>query len=317
VRFSVVADARCDTMNRMSRGRIEFLSVGVAILFVVTFLAPGIVAAQAGSALAGKMRAQRTSPTDLEIGGDLAGLPAGTTRYLTREDLLAASHTITISPDDGNFKTASKVKAVSLDDLARALGVPASVMVIAICKDKYRGHYSRAYRSAHHPVLVMELDGKPLPGSPETESDDPGPYMIVHANFKRAFKILAHSDEPQIPWGVVRLEFRDEKTVLGAIAPRGSHAADVAVQNGFRIAQQNCFRCHNSGAEGGQKSGVTWNVLAALAANSPDFFTGYVRDPKAKNPKSGMAASPDYDDATMRALIAYFRTFAPISAGAH
>lgn len=59
------------------------------------------------------------------------------------------------------------------------------------------------------------------------------------------------------------------------------------------------------------KSGVTWAVLGALAANSSEFFAAYVRDPKAKNPKTQMAASPEYDDATMRALIAYFRTFTP------
>jgi mono/diheme cytochrome c family protein len=82
----------------------------------------------------------------------------------------------------------------------------------------------------------------------------------------------------------------------------------VAVQNGFRIAQQNCFRCHNSGAEGGQKSGVTWAVLSAMAVNAPDFFTGYVRDPKVKSPEAQMPGNPQYDDETLRALTAYFRT---------
>ncbi len=306
----------------MSGRGIGFVSIAGAIILVATFPSPGTVAAQtspeASASLAAKLRAQRTSPTDLEIGGDLRGLPAGTTRYLTREDLLGASQSMTISPDDGNFTAPSQVKGVRLEDLALALGAPAGDTVIAICKDKYRGHYWRAYRSAHDPVLVMELDGKPLPGSPpEEEKDDPGPYLIAHVNFKPAFKILAHEDQPQIPWGVIRLEFRDEKAVFGAIAPHGPQADDAAVQDGFRIAQQNCFRCHNNGAEGGLKSGVTWTVLAALAANSPDFFTEYVRDPKTKNPKTQMAASPEYDDATMRALIAYFRTFAPISAEAH
>ena len=103
----------------------------------------------------------------------------------------------------------------------------------------------------------------------------------------------------------MRLDFRDEETVLDSIKPR---IANLQKAVGYGIAEQNCFRCHNNGAEGGLKSGVTWTVLAVLAAaNSPQFFTEYVRDPKAKNPKTGMAASPDYDDATMRALIAYFR----------
>jgi hypothetical protein len=33
----------------------------------------------------------------------------------------------------------------------------------------------------------------------------------------------------------------------------------------------------------------------------------YVRQPKARNPESQMPANPEYDDATMHALIAYFR----------
>ena len=308
MRFSVVADARCDTMWRMSRRRIGFVLVAIAILCAAT--PPSQARAAARNSLAAKLRTHRTSPTDLEIGGDVRGLAAGTTRYLTRDDLLAASLAMTISPDDGNFKTTSQVRGVLLEDLVHALGAAASDMVVAICKDKYRGHYSRAYLSAHHPFLVMELDGKPLPGSTETEADDPGPYLIAHVSFPRTSRDPVENDEPQIPWGVVRLDFRDEETVLDSIKPR---IANLQKAVGYGIAEQNCFRCHNNGAEGGLKSGVTWTVLAALAANSPQFFTEYVRDPKAKNPKTQMAASPAYDDATMRALIAYFRTFAPIS----
>ena len=89
-----------------------------------------------------------------------------------------------------------------------------------------------------------------------------GPYMISNPKFTPSFKILSHADEAQIPWGVVRLEFRDEKTVFGMIAPRGPHAQDREVQNGLRIAEQNCFRCHNAGREGGRKSGRSWEFLA-------------------------------------------------------
>jgi cytochrome c2 len=264
------------------------------------------------TSLVAKLHTSRTSPSDLEVSGDLAGVGPDETRFLAREDLLAVSQVMIIKPDDGNYTLPAHVKAAPLEDLMGALGVPAGDMVIAICKDKYRAHYSREYLAAHHPVLVMELNGRALSDWPKgDEGNDPGPYEIAHENFKAAFKILAASDEPQIPWGVVRLEFRSEESVFGAIAPRGKRASDAAVRDGYRIAEQNCFRCHNNGAEGGLKSGVTWTVLAAMAANSPDFFTQYVRDPKAKNPKTQMAASPEYDDATMRALIAYFKTYAP------
>jgi mono/diheme cytochrome c family protein len=286
---------------------------------VITFLAPLLAVSGAARpnaahslALLAKLHAARTSPSDLALSGDLPGVPHGETRYMTRDDLLAPSQPMTISPDDGNFKDAAKVRAIPLEDLTRAFGVPPTDMLIADCKDKYQTHYTRRYLANHHPVLVTELDGAPLG---ESKYHDYGPYMIAHMNFKPTFKVLAHEDEPQIPWGVVRLEFRNEAAVLAAIAPRGAHAGDSALEDGFKIAQQNCFRCHNNGAEGGLKSGVAWTVLAALAANSPDFFTAYVRDPKSKNPNTEMTASPEYDSATMTVLIAYFRTFAPAAQG--
>jgi cytochrome c2 len=285
---------------------------------VIVFDASLPVASQAGSALATKLRTRRTSPMDLEIGGDLPGLPAGTTRYIAREDLLAlpqVSYTVT---DDSNFTGPTKISGVSLEGLSLDLSAaPASDMVVAICDDKYRSNYPRDYIAAHHPLLVLEVNAKPPSGWPKDSGGhgfDMGPYMISHPKFTPSFKILAAADEPQIPWGVVRIEFRDEKEVYGAIAPPGPHAQDADVQSGYKIVQQNCFRCHSAGEEGGQKSGVTWTVLAAVAAHSPKFFAEYVRDPASKNPKTQMAASPEYDDATARALIAYFATFAPAGA---
>jgi mono/diheme cytochrome c family protein len=139
---------------------------------------------------------------------------------------------------------------------------------------------------------------------------DMGPFLISHPKFTPSFKILSHADEPQIPWGVVRLEFRNEKAVFGAIAPRGHHVMDPSVQAGYRIAQQNCFRCHNMGREGGTKAGRPWEVLAAWAAASPDYFTAYVRNPRSKNPQAQMPGMTRYDDKTIAALESYFQTFA-------
>jgi mono/diheme cytochrome c family protein len=283
----------------------------------VVSLVPKIAGAQANAAprLAGKLHAERTSSTDLEIGGDLAGLPAGTTRYATRENLLALPQVAYTVTDDSNFTGPTQIKGVLLEELVRDLGAALGAdMVVAICDDKYRANYPRDYMRAHHPVLVLEINGKPPSGWPKDSGGhgfDMGPYMISHAKFTPGFKVLSHTDEPQIPWGVVRLEFRNEKIVFGAIAPRGSHATEPAVQAAYKIAEQNCFRCHNAGDEGGQKSGVTWTVLGAMAAGSPEYFASYVRNPKSKNPQAQMPGNPQYDDETLRALTDYFRTFAP------
>jgi len=315
--ISLAAVPSCVSMGSMPRFGPRWAAI--LILFAALgLLGPKLAFARekvdSGAALASKLHIERTSPEDLEVAGELAGVSAGATRYLTRDDLLALPQvTFTVS-DDSNFARPTEVSGVLLEELARDLGAaPSSDLVVAICDDKYRANYPRAYLAAHHPVLVLTVDGKPPSGWPkDTEAGhDMGPYMISHAKFTPEFKIQSHSDEPQIPWGVLRLEFRNEATVFGAIAPRGPAANDAGVQDGFKIAQQNCFRCHNMGDEGGEKSGIPWTVLSAMAANSPDFFVKYVRNPVALNPQSQMAASPEYDDATMHMLIAYFKTFVP------
>jgi mono/diheme cytochrome c family protein len=256
---------------------------------------------------------KRQVPQDLEVSGELAGLPPRSTRYLTRDELLAmpqASFTVT---DDANFAGPAKIRGVRLEELARRLAAsPTSSMVIAICDDAYLASYPREYLAAHHPVLVLEVNGQPPSGWPKAAEDhvsDMGPYMISNPKFTPSFKILSHSDEAQIPWGVVRLEFADEKAVFGSIEPRGPHASDPAVQSGFRIAKQNCFRCHNAAGEGGQKSGRPWEMLGGRAAASPKEFGAYIRSPLARNPRAQMPGNPEYDDATLAALTAYFRAF--------
>lgn len=256
---------------------------------------------------------KRQLPTDLEVSGALAGLPPESTRYISRAELLAMPQVTFIVTDDANFTGPAKIRGVRLEDLMRSLEAsPNSDMAVAICDDAYRASYPQEYIKAHHPVLVLEVNGKPPSGWPKAADDhvsDMGPYMISNPRFVPSFKVLSHSDEAQIPWGVVRIEFQDEKRVFGAIAPRGPRATDRAVQDGFRIAEQDCFRCHNSGSEGGRKAGRSWKMLARRAAVSPKDFAAYVRAPNSINPRSQMPANPEYDGATLAALTAYFRTF--------
>jgi mono/diheme cytochrome c family protein len=266
------------------------------------------------TSLLGKARERRRSPSDLEIGGDLPGLTPGTTRFLRREDLLAlpqASYTVT---DDTNFRGPTEVSGVSLEILLRDLVGPSNAeLVIAICADQYRANYPHAYLATHHPLLVLNINGRPpehWPKDAEGRGQDMGPYLISHPKFIPSFRVLSHSDEPQIPWAVVRLEFRDESSVFATIAPVGVNAAEPTVRAGYQIAKQNCLRCHNMGSVGGQKARRPWLVLSAWAQTSPEYFAAYVRNSRAVNPHAQMPANLSYDEATIRALTAYFRTFA-------
>jgi mono/diheme cytochrome c family protein len=259
------------------------------------------------------LHSQRSSSSDLELGGDLAGLPPGTTRYLTHADLLSLKQVSYTVSDDANFTGPTQISGVLLEELtSKFSAAPASDMPVAICSDQYRANYPRAYVTQHHPLLVLKINGQPPAGWPkdrETHGYDMGPYMISHSEFAPAFKVFSHSDEAQIPWGVVRLEFQSEKNVFAAIAPHGPQAAEALVQAGYRIAQQNCFRCHNMGEQGGMKAGRPWRILSAWASSSPKYFADYVRNPQSRNPQAQMPGNPGYDDRTVAALIAYFSTF--------
>jgi mono/diheme cytochrome c family protein len=258
-----------------------------------------------------QLHEKRASALDLEVAGDLAGVPAGTIRYLRREDLLTLPQVSYTGTDDANFKGPTQVSGVSLEELVQRLSrSPQADLVVAICDDLYRAHYSRSYIKAHAPLLVLLINGKAPEEWPKySEGQSMGPYLISHPGFTSRSKVLSQPEESQIPWGVIRLEFQNEEKVFGAIAPRGPSAKEPAVQDGYHIAQQNCFRCHNMGAEGGEKAKRPWLVLTTWATASPEYFSAYIHDPKSKNPRAQMPGNPGYDDATIHALILYFRTF--------
>jgi len=302
-------------MCRMFSRRSGFLVGSCLVLLTLAFLGleRDVQSGKRTATGSASLHDERTSATDLEIGGELAGLPEGGTHYLTREDLFALRQVTYMVTDDPNF-TPTRVKGVLLEDLPGPLhSGPNANLVVAICNDKYRANYPQEYMAQHHPLLVLEINGQPPSGWPKHSGGggfDMGPYLISHSRFVPSFKILSHSDEAQIPWGVVRLEFRNPASVFGAISPPRARN-DPAVDAGYKIAQQNCFRCHNMGNEGGQKSGVPWQALAQVAAGSAQWFSAYVRNPKSKNLHSQMPGSAQYDDETMRALVSYFDTFTP------
>jgi len=245
------------------------------------------------------------------VGGSLAGLPSGSARFIRYEDLLRLpqeSYTVT---DDSNFQGSTQIEGVALATLARMLGAtPEDALIVAICYDKYRTNYPRDYVAAHHPVLVLRINGQLRNRWPRSKDGEPlGPYLISHPFFKPAFKVLSHDDEPQIPYGVTRLEIRKESVVFGAIRPVGQWPSDSQVGQGYVIARQDCFRCHNMGAEGGTMAGRSWLNLAARAKEDGVTFRQTIRNPKSLNPGAKMPAHSEYDDTTLEALTAYFKTF--------
>jgi mono/diheme cytochrome c family protein len=258
------------------------------------------------------LREKRGSALDLEVAGDLPGLPAGSVRYLSREDLEALPKVNYEVTDDANFSGPVQIRGLELGTLAREFAAGGEkALLVAVCGDLYRAHYPEAYVQAHQPVLVLEINGEAPSGWPKSKEGSAamGPYLISHPHFTPGFRILGNEEQAQIPWGVVRLEFRNEQAVFGQIAPRGANADTEAVQAGYRIARQNCLRCHGPSSYGRLKGQLNWAGIAFFVDASPKEFAAYVRDPKSVVKTAEMPGNPGYDDATMQALIAYFRTF--------
>jgi len=256
------------------------------------------------------VRGQRTSPGDLELGGDLAGVPAGETRYVRYEDLLRMPQETYAVSDDSNFRGKTEISGVALSTLAQTMGKSAD-MIVAICYDQYRANYPKDYVAAHHPLLVLRINGQDREHWPATaEGGSMAPYVISHPKFKPAFKVLSHEDEAQIPYAVTRLEFRREADVFGAIRPAGKWTTDSPVGMGYVIARQDCFRCHNMGAEGGTMARRSWVELAEMAQVDPALFRAIVRNGADVKDGAKMPGQPGYGDATLDALTEYFKTFA-------
>jgi hypothetical protein len=258
----------------------------------------------------------RTSSDDLKLSGDMPGSSAYAGRYIARSELLKLHQVTFTVTDDPNFPGKVEISGVYLEEILRAFDISGkSTLVAAICDDGYEAHYPVEYRAAHHPILVLNVDDKPLTLTKRTaDGGSYGPYLISHPSFTSRYQTLAHPEEAQIPNGVLELRFVDERKVSEAISPRGTFTAGSPQMQGYLIAQENCFRCHNAGAYGGHKAGVSWNSLSKMANTKPGYFRAYIKDPQTEDAYAQMPAFPDYDEVTLAALTAYFQV-APVNKG--
>lgn len=256
------------------------------------------------------LQERRMLTTDLELSGDEPGALAYAGMYVTYAELLKLQQVIFAVTDDANFPGKADLGGVPLDELIQALHVSEkNTLIAAVCDDGYEAHYPAEYRAAHHPFLVLTIDGKaPALVKRSGDAGSYGPYLVSHPTFASRYTILSHSEEAQIPNGVLELRFLNEGNVLDAIRPRGNLPANSPRMQGYQIAQEDCFRCHNAGDYGGHKAGITWTVLGKIARKRPAYFRAYTKDPQAESDYAEMPGSPEYDDATLSALTAYFQT---------
>ncbi len=226
------------------------------------------------------LHATRQAPTDLEVGGAISG--AG--QFISYQDLLQLPQVSFMASNDSNFPAPARLGGVALDQLRRLLDAHGD-MVVAICRDGYRSNYPASYLAAHHPVLVLTVNGKSQESWPKAENGgELGPYVVANPSFTPSFKVLSHNDEAQIPFQVVRLDFRNESEVFGPIAPRGNFASRLAghgrlpdrttellslPQHGRRGRPHGIACLARAGRDGHGKSGIFCQVRTQSAGPEP------------------------------------------------
>jgi hypothetical protein len=252
------------------------------------------------------------TPPDLKLVGDPLDTQKFKVESVSYEKLLKLPQVEYRVSDDSNFTRAVRLGGVDLDVLLRSLAIDGrGVMIAADCDDGYEAHYTAEYRAAHHPFLVLTIDGRAPAELPRaSDGGSYGPYLISHERFVPGFRILAHEEEAQIPNGVVELHFLPEKEVLRALLPPGENAPSAVIKGTSTIALQNCLRCHNRGRFGGSKAGIDWQQMGAKARRDPQYFAAYIRDPQSVNPYAQMPGNSAYDAQTLQALTMYFQSFA-------
>ncbi len=291
--------------------------IGLAAMCTVLCcaLVPAAHSAQVVAADSGLLHLSRQSVTDLEVSGLLAGVPQASHRFITYQALLSLPQVSATVISDENFtemKTPRvEISGVYLSELARRIRIASdSDLINALCVDRYRAPYPASYIAAHQPILVLKINGQTASEwARKTGNQDPGPYLITHANFAPSFHTLSYQERPQVPTEVVGLEFTRQKNVFDTISPPGKFAADSPEMLGYRIAREDCLRCHNRGLAGGTKANRSWAVLSKRAIDDPVLFARSIQDPRSVDRKATMPANPHYDAATLAALTTYFRTF--------
>ena len=255
-----------------------------------------------------ELHAQRGSPFDLALTGQLAGVAAGETRYASWEDLRALP-TSQVRLDGEFVKGPQVLTVVFLSDLWRALpALPGADALFATCGDGYVGIFTSGFIGTYRPFLVLEINGKgPADWPPPGLKFNPAPYVVtVSAELVPAAAAFLDIEHKK-PWGVTTIEVASFAERVRGIYSGPWASAGPTGRAGREIWVNSCASCHSgpAGTFGGTKAGRPFQVLAAFAAYDRPFFLKYVRDPKSLVPSAKMEAHPRYTDEQMAQLVEF------------
>ncbi|HTH46299.1 MAG TPA: cytochrome c [Candidatus Limnocylindria bacterium] len=253
----------------------------------------------------------RSSAYDLEITGLLTG--GVTNGFVTREQLRSLRVVTVTNAHDGALKQPTAYTGVYLTDLRAALPVATgSDVIFAVCDDGYAAHFPADYVAAFQPLLILALDGHPAEEWGKSLASGVGmpPFYINSATFtpRESETAAGQKEGARYPYAVSKLVFTTTAKSIGRLGLKSG--ASATAQAGQKIALRDCLSCHAHDDFGGSNSGRPWLLLKTWSAN-PGYFRRYVKKPKSVQPAARMPGFPEYDDAALDALTAYFHEFKP------
>jgi mono/diheme cytochrome c family protein len=252
----------------------------------------------------------RQAPTDLEISGlaETSGRPV----FISHAELMKLDAISLTVKQDAELKRDAQYVGLPFATLLKSLPVRKGAdTVFAYAHDAYMGYFTPDYIERHQPFLALMLDGKPPEQWPPSGYNTPlGPYMVSHPDFKPADSVVGQPESPQIPFGVVRLQFATAAATVDRLKVNAALTNDVMAA-GQKLALRNCLACHHHDDFGGTKAQRPWIILATWAKADAGYFRRYVRNPQGVNPASKMPGFKDWSDETIEAVRSYFAAFTP------
>ncbi|HEY1848067.1 MAG TPA: cytochrome c [Opitutaceae bacterium] len=262
----------------------------------------------ASQARALELHADRSSPFDLALSGELSGVPAGSARYVRWSELRALP-TTTLTLDGEFVKGPQKVTALFLSDLWKALPAKAGAdTLLARCSDGYASVFTSAFIARYRPFVVLEINGEgPASWPPKGLDFNPGPYVITVSEALVPAVAAFRDVEHKKPWGVASLEVATYSRSYQPIYTGRWESLPPAAADGREIWINSCASCHAGpgGTFGGTKANRPFEVIQAYAAYDRSFFVRYVRDPKSLVASAEMEAHPHYTDAELSDLVGF------------
>jgi cytochrome c2 len=279
--------------------RTLLLALGLGGCFL-----PGVVRAL-------ELQAERHQPDDLALAGPFAGIPAGATRYLARQEMARLPGVIQLheklTPSLPEAELTVLPLPVLLDVLPPAPGTDG---VLLTCADRWQSVLPLAFIHAYAPYLLLYYDGRsPAEGWPMFSKVEAfAPYYVnvssvAHPEFNGVIDEGMISGTQVIELRAINVRQHYEPFYAGALA----HLSKPA-EAGRKIFIRECNNCHQGpGGVGGNTSQRPLVLLQTHATLNEDFFRKMVRRPRDFYPDTVMPSHEHFGEETFGPLIAFLR----------